>query len=42
MQTILAETRCGRVVLHLMCALRDHHVRWHWNGIIREFSRKAV
>jgi hypothetical protein len=37
MQTMLVENRFGRVVLHLVCALRDHHLRWHWNGIRREF-----
>jgi len=38
MQTILAESRFGRVLLHVVCALRDHHLRWHWKGIRREFA----
>jgi len=42
MQTLLAESRCGRVMLHLVCALRDHHLRWHWRGIVREFSSKTA
>jgi hypothetical protein len=35
--TALAETSFGRVLLHLACLLRDHRVRWHWSGIVREF-----
>ena len=42
MQTLLAESRCGRVLLHLVRAVRDHHLRWHWRGIVREFSRAVV
>lgn len=37
MQTYLAKSRHGRVMLHLLCVLRDHHLRWHWAGIVREF-----
>jgi hypothetical protein len=36
MQTLLAESRWGRTVLHVMCAVRDHHLLWHWRGILRE------
>jgi hypothetical protein len=39
MQMRLAESRYGRVLLHLICALHDHQLRWHWRGILREFSR---
>jgi hypothetical protein len=42
MQTMLVEYRIGRVVLHLVCALRDHHLRWHWHGIRREFSARQM
>jgi len=41
MQIFLAESRWGRVVLHLVCALRDHHLRGHWQGIRRELVRQA-
>jgi hypothetical protein len=34
----LVESSLGRVLLHLLCACKDHHVRWHWTGIRREFS----
>jgi hypothetical protein len=36
MQTLLAESRRGRTALHVMCAMRDHHLLWHWRGILRE------
>lgn len=39
MQTALAKSRYGRMVLHLVCLLRDSHIRWHWQGIRREFVR---
>jgi hypothetical protein len=33
----LAASRTGRILLHLICFLRrPTHVRWHWNGILRE------
>jgi len=35
----LASSAAGRVVLHLLCARRDHHYRWHWQGVRREFAR---
>lgn len=31
-----SESTCGRVLLHLLCMLRDHHWLWHWKGIKRE------
>jgi len=34
----LASSAAGRVVLHLLCARRDHHYRWHWQGVRREFA----
>jgi hypothetical protein len=35
----LAQTRFGRVVLHVVCCLRKpKHVSWHWQGIVREFA----
>ena len=33
-------SRMGRVVLHLWCAVRDHHWRWHWQGIRRELGQE--
>jgi hypothetical protein len=38
MQAILAGSRFGRIMLHLVCALRDHHLQWHWRGMRREFK----
>ena len=35
----LAGSSSGRIVLHLMCARRDHHYRWHWQGVVREFAK---
>ena len=35
----LASSAVGRIVLHLVCAKRDHHFRWHWQGVVREFAR---
>ena len=32
----LDKTHLGRVLLHTLCALRDHHWLWHWAGIKRE------
>lgn len=28
--------RLHRMLLHLKCAVRDHHWAWHWKGIRRE------
>lgn len=42
MQSYLANSRHGRVMLHLLCVLRDHHLLWHWRGIVREFSPKTA
>jgi hypothetical protein len=36
----LASSAAGRVVLHLVCAKRDHHFRWHWQGVLREFAKR--
>lgn len=32
----LARISMGRVALHLVCAMRDGQVQWHWEGIKRE------
>ncbi len=32
----LSRSRCGRIILHMLCAMRDRHLRWHWQGILRE------
>ena len=37
-QMRLAETATGRIVLHLICMVRDSHVRTHFRGIVREFA----
>ena len=41
MQHQLAEFSLGRIVLHLVCACRDHNFRWHWHGILREILTGA-
>ncbi|HYT60960.1 MAG TPA: hypothetical protein VEL06_12360 [Haliangiales bacterium] len=39
MKMKLAQTRCGRVLLHLAClAMRPEHLSWHWHGIVRELA----
>ena len=38
-ETDLAASSAGRIVLHLLCAGRDHHFRWHWQGVVREFAK---
>jgi hypothetical protein len=42
MSQILANNRMGRVLLHTVCAVRDHHWKWHWRGIMREVRRDAL
>jgi hypothetical protein len=42
MHARLAESRYGRIMLHVICALRDHHLGWHWRGIHRELARRTV
>jgi hypothetical protein len=32
----MAESRKGRVLLHIAAALADHQWGWHWAGIKRE------
>jgi hypothetical protein len=39
MKTWLAERSSGRALLHLICLLRDGHVRWHWAGMKRELQK---
>ena len=41
MQNRLAELSLGRIVLHLLCACKDHKLRWHWRGILREMHVQA-
>ncbi len=36
MKNQLAALSLGRIVLHLVCACRDHKLLWHWRGILRE------
>jgi hypothetical protein len=38
--TKLAQSRYGRVLLHLSClAVRPNHLSWHWHGILRELAK---
>ncbi len=39
MQAHIAQSSFGRILLHLLCACRDHKCRWHWRGIRRELVR---
>ena len=41
MKHSLAELSLGRIVLHLVCACRDHNLLWHWRGILREILTEA-
>lgn len=41
MQIYLAQSSFGRIVLHAVCACRDHNYQWHWHGVLREFSKGA-
>ena len=34
----LAETRKGRIIIHLIALARDHKTAWHMAGIIREIK----
>jgi hypothetical protein len=36
MKLLLSEHACGRVLLHLLCLMRDRKIRWHWAGMMRE------
>ena len=39
MKLKLAQTRSGRVLLHLACLVaRPSHLGWHWHGIVRELG----
>lgn len=38
---LLAASKLGRVVLHVVCACRAGHLAWHWQGIVRELGRKG-
>jgi hypothetical protein len=38
MKLYLSQTRCGRMCLHLVAALRAGHWRWHLVGIERELQ----
>lgn len=35
-QNKLAITRIGRTELHFLAMIRDHKVKWHIKGILRE------
>ena len=41
MKNQLAELSLGRILLHLVCACRDHKFRWHCRGILREILTEA-
>ena len=32
------ESHAGRIVLHLLCLMRDHKWTWHFAGIKREIT----
>ncbi len=32
----LAASSWGRIGLHLLCFIRDHHTKFHFKGIFRE------
>lgn len=34
----LANSRAGRIMLHLVCLFRSTSPRWHWRGICRELG----
>ncbi len=36
LQMRLAVSRCGRIILHLLCLLADRRLRWHAAGVCRE------
>jgi hypothetical protein len=36
MQATLVQSHAGRIVLHVVAALRDHEWSWHWAGVVRE------
>jgi hypothetical protein len=36
----LATFKLGRIILHTICVIRDHHWAWHFTCVAREF-RKA-
>jgi hypothetical protein len=42
MTQILAKNRMGRVILHSICAVHDHHWAWHWQGILREIHHNVI
>ena len=35
----LSKLRSGRVYMHLKCMKRDHHYKWHGQGIVREVGQ---
>jgi hypothetical protein len=34
----LGASPAGRIILHLSCMFRNGHLRWHLQGIAREFG----
>ena len=32
----MTQHRFGRIILHTVCALRNHKWAFHWPGIVRE------
>jgi hypothetical protein len=39
MQAHIAQFSVGRILLHVVCACRDHKYQWHWRGIQREILK---
>jgi hypothetical protein len=42
MSQTLVKYRIGRVILHSLCALQDHHWKWHLLGMEREFASTGL
>ena len=41
MQAQLAQSGFGRILLHVVCALRDQKYQWHSCGILRELRKET-
>ena len=40
-QVLMAHSRCGRILLHVIVCARRGNVRWMYHGIYREFQRSS-
>ena len=41
MKLLLAQYWAGRILLHILCIVLDHHLIWHISGIVREVYHKT-